>query len=334
MARALRLEYEGAIYHVMNRGIARRALFADQRDYERFLQSLARAVDRAGVRVYAYSLMPNHFHLLVETPRANLSDFMLSLQTSYGVYFNRRHRKSGYVFEGPYRSKVVEGDEYLLRLSRYIHLNAVRTKAFAGAPMEAKIKDLRKYRWSSYPAYAGGAKRWAWMDYGPLAELVKDHGGGMRTYVEGGLAQADEEWERIMASSPIAVGSEGFMEEMKRAYRLRAQGKRKEDISFRRMVKRMPKKDIMEAVRRGLNLEKRDGAPTRGMAWSRGVTARMLIKYAGMTQREAAAELGLTTGAAVSIQLKSLARMQVEDRSLRNRIAAIDQELAETQARA
>jgi REP element-mobilizing transposase RayT len=100
MARPIRIEFAGAVYHVMARGNERRAIFFDDQDRRRFLETLAQMADQFGVRVHAYCLMPNHYHLIVETPRANLSRAIGWLQVTYTVRFNRRHRRSGHLFQG------------------------------------------------------------------------------------------------------------------------------------------------------------------------------------------------------------------------------------------
>ena len=128
MARKLRVEYKGAIYHVTCRmlGNARSKLFIDAADRMRFLDSLAERVKQYNIRLYMYVLMNNHFHLVFETPEGNCSKFMHSLSTSYTVYYNLRHNRHGHLFDGRYKSKLVDGDEYLLSLSRYVHLNPVK----------------------------------------------------------------------------------------------------------------------------------------------------------------------------------------------------------------
>jgi len=125
MARKLRVQFEGAIYHVTIRGVERRTLFNDNNDCERFLECLGEAVEESGVRLYLFCLMTNHVHLLVETPQGNLSAFMHKLQTAYTVYYNLRHKRVGHLMQGRFGAKPVEGDTYLLVLSRYIHLNPV-----------------------------------------------------------------------------------------------------------------------------------------------------------------------------------------------------------------
>ena len=144
MARALRIEYKGAFYHVISRGNNREETFLDDTDRKQFLKYLKEQTLRYGIKIHAWCLMSNHYHLVVETPLGNLSKTMQSLNTSYTVYFNHRHRKVGHLFQGRYKAVLVQADEYLHCLSRYIHLNPVRANI---------VKDPGEYRWSSYKSY-------------------------------------------------------------------------------------------------------------------------------------------------------------------------------------
>ena len=108
MPRGLRVEFAGAVYHVMARGNERRDIFRDDRDRKRFLETLGEMAERFGVRVLAYCLMPNHYHLVMDTPRANLSQAMGWLQTTYTVRFNRRHRRAGHLFQGRFKAQLVD----------------------------------------------------------------------------------------------------------------------------------------------------------------------------------------------------------------------------------
>ena len=168
MARPIRIQYPGAIYHVTSRGNERKDLFQDEADREMMRRKLAVSLTRYQVRLYAYVLMRNHLHLLVETPRANLSRFMQHFNTAYTVYFNRRHRRHGHLLEGRFRARLVEASRYLLQLTRYIHLNPVKIKRVGRLPLGEKIELLRQYRWSSYRGYAGLSEKEPFVDYGPL----------------------------------------------------------------------------------------------------------------------------------------------------------------------
>ncbi|MGI9114658.1 MAG: hypothetical protein DLM52_05705 [Chthoniobacterales bacterium] len=152
MARLARIEYEGAIYHVLSRGDRREDIFWDDVDRSRFLELLERACDKTAWQVHAYCLMSNHFHLVIETPRANLVAGMKWFLGTYTMAFNRRHRLSGHLFAGRYKSLLVDESNplYLRAVCDYVHLNPAR----AGI-LESKE---RLESWSSYPSYLGKPK--------------------------------------------------------------------------------------------------------------------------------------------------------------------------------
>ena len=156
MARPLRIEFPGALYHVMSRGNERKPIARDDADRKRRLDWLRRTVETYGWRLHAFALMRNHDHLFVETPEANLSAGMQYLNGSYTSYFNRRHRRSGHLFQGRFKGHLIEEDGYFLEVSRYIHLNSVRAKAVA------RPED---YRWSSYLGYVRAARAVPWVTY-------------------------------------------------------------------------------------------------------------------------------------------------------------------------
>jgi len=160
MARKRRVEYPGAIYHVMNRGDRQEPIFKDEEDRERFLATLTEACGKTGWQVHAYCLMSNHFHLVVETPQANLVAGMKWLLGVYTFRFNRRHKLFGHLFSGRYKSLIVDGsgNGYLKTVCDYVHLNPVRAKLIADD------QPLESYRWSSYPQYLQSpARRPAWL---------------------------------------------------------------------------------------------------------------------------------------------------------------------------
>lgn len=155
MARQLRIEYPGAIYHLMNRGDRREPIFRDDLDRERFVQTLEEACDKAAWQVHAYVLMPNHFHLVLETPQPNLVAGMKWLLGTYTNRFNRRHRVCGHLFAGRYKSLIVDGSAsgYLKTVCDYVHLNPSRAKLLT------PDQPLKHYRWSSWPTYLGSPSR-------------------------------------------------------------------------------------------------------------------------------------------------------------------------------
>jgi len=155
MARPLRIEYPHALYHITARGNERKHIFLDKKDYNKFLFYLGIVQERYKIVVYAYVLMGNHYHLLIETLKPNLSRMMRDLNGHYTIYFNRRHRRYGHLFQGRYKAILVDKGSYLLELSRYIHLNPVR------AGISSKPED---YTYSSMPAYIAKTAVPSWLD--------------------------------------------------------------------------------------------------------------------------------------------------------------------------
>lgn len=161
MPRQVRIEFEGAFYHVMCRGDRREAIFQDDQDRERFLATLGETERRTGWRVHGYVLMSNHYHLLVETPAPNLVRGMTWFQTTYTVRYNARHRVSGHLFAGRYKALLVDPESagYLVTLLNYIHLNPVR----AGLVEVGAGASVVDYSWSSLPGYYWPGRRPGWL---------------------------------------------------------------------------------------------------------------------------------------------------------------------------
>jgi len=161
MPRQARLDAPGLLQHVMARGIERREIFKDNKDRQSFLERLAVILEETQTQCYAWALIPNHFHLLLRTGPTPLSIVMRRLMTGYAVTFNKRHKRSGHLFQNRYKSVVCEEDPYLLELIRYIHLNPLR------AGLVKDLKELDKYRWTGHSVILGRRKN-------PLAAEVRD----------------------------------------------------------------------------------------------------------------------------------------------------------------
>src|ERR1700690_216649 len=160
MARKLRVEYPGAVYHVMNRGDRREAIFKDDKDRQLFLSTMAEACGKTGWEVHALCLMGNHFHLVLETPQGNLVAGMKWLLGTYTGRFNRRHKLFGHLFSGRYKALILDGsgNGYRKTVCDYVHLNPARAKLLRPE------QPLRAYRWSSWPEYLKRpGKRWPWL---------------------------------------------------------------------------------------------------------------------------------------------------------------------------
>jgi REP element-mobilizing transposase RayT len=174
MARPLRIQYPGAMYHVMCRGNERREIFRGEEDRTAFLRFLGRSLEIYSVTLHAFVLMEEHYHLLVETPVGNLAEFMRHFNISYTGFFNRQHKRVGHLYQGRYKSILVEQESYLAMVSRYIHLNPIRLKSLEKATVREKFEILCQYPWSSLPGYLVPDRQQSMVDY---SLVLADFGG-------------------------------------------------------------------------------------------------------------------------------------------------------------
>ena len=203
MARPLRIEVPGAVYHVTSRGNARQEIVGDDRDRSHWLALLAHVVDRYGWQCYAYCLMDNHFHLLIETPRPNLSIGMRQLNGRYTQACNRQHGRVGHLFQGRFAAILVEKEAHLLELCRYVVLNPVRAQL---------VTHPRQWRWSSYRATVGETKAPAWLSIewvlGQFGSRVGAAQEAYRIFVAEGRG-GPRPWEQL--TGQVYLGSEAFV---------------------------------------------------------------------------------------------------------------------------
>ena len=216
MARKLRIQYPGAIYHVMNRGDRREDIFEDDQDRLRFLETLGEACEKTGFQIHAYCLMRNHFHLVVETPQANLVAGMKWFLGTYTSRYNRRHQEFGHLFSGRYKALIVEGsgNGYLKTVCDYVHLNPARAKLLKPE------QPLLEFEWSSYPLYVGRpSRRPAWLRVDRLLGewgIPKDSGPGRRVLAERLERRRQEDTQKEF--QPVErgwfLGEEAFRQEL------------------------------------------------------------------------------------------------------------------------
>jgi len=250
MARPLRIEFEDAIYHLLARGNARQRIFYDERDRARFVDLLGRSAQRFDAVALCFVLMGNHFHMVAQTHRRNLRRWMQWLLVSYTVYFNRRHGLSGHLFQGRYKSFLVQEGDYLLGLSRYVHLNPVRGLSLGrGGPSERR-KRLRAFKWSTYRGYAGLGAQFPFVNGEMVLEELRGPGRAerlrYRRFVEEGLVREIEnpfeavKWQAIL-------GDESFVQKL----RDRVKGlyrQRREITALRKVGPRIDPDKILERV--------------------------------------------------------------------------------------
>ena len=204
----------------MARGDRGEEIFRDDQDRLKFLGYLAEGAERYKIKVHCYVLMENHFHLVATTTEPNLSKWMHQLKTAYTVYFNRRHQLVGHLFQGRFKSTVIEAEKYLLEVSRYLHLNPVRgLKLGKGTAIERRQR-LRNYRWSSYRSYAGLEKMKSFLDTEAIKEVFESFSGvhwqawKYRRWVEEALISGIEDPFEAVKGQQV-LGEEGFYRKLK-----------------------------------------------------------------------------------------------------------------------
>lgn len=246
MARPLRIEYGGALYHLAARGSERRSIFSNDRDREKFLETLAQFPERFDAVVHGYVLMDNHYHLLVETRRPNITRAMHYLNATYSGYFNRVHNRAGHLLEGRYKGYLIEKDNYLLAVSRYIHLNPVRA-GLAARP--------ETYPWSSYPEYIGKRHPTGWLTCGwVLEQFANDLAQARRLYrrfVEEAVEELENPFKTLVAG--LILGSESFVIEIKKKL---ARETHPDMPQTRILAQGISCSDVLEAVARQFKTDK------------------------------------------------------------------------------
>lgn len=212
MARPLRITYPGAFYHITSRGNERKSVFKSRQDRIRFLEYLCTASGRYDAVVHAYCLMDNHYHLLLETPLGNLPQIMHHINGAYTTYFNVKRSRSGHLFQGRYKSILLEKDEYAKELSRYIHLNPVRAN-MVSAP--------EKYEWSSYRQYIGIKMPEKWLDrHLILGYFGKNPSVAEKKYKAFVDRMAGKDYKSPLhdVTGSVLLGSQDFIKKIKNEY--------------------------------------------------------------------------------------------------------------------
>lgn len=289
MSRPLRIEFEDAIYHVCARGNAGESIFRSQGDRVQFVRLLEQSSKRFGGAVFCFVLMGNHFHLLVQTSHPNLSRWMHWLIVSYSVSFNRRHHRSGHLFQGRYKSFLVETGEYLLALSRYIHLNPVRgLKLGRGNPMQRR-RRLRDFKWSSYRGYAALAEPFNFVQ----ETIILDELSGSkqaarlsyRRFVEEALTrEIDNPFEAVRWQ--VVLGRENFLRRVRD--RVKCLHKQKREIpSLRQALRFVEPTAVLKKVAKkfNANVQRLRSRSERG-SQAKNVAMWMIWELCGMTLRE------------------------------------------------
>jgi REP element-mobilizing transposase RayT len=303
MARPPRIDFADAVYHVTSRGNGRAKIFFwSDADRLRFLDQLDDNVHTAAVLLYAYVLMDNHVHLLVRTPRANLSRFMQRLLTAYALYARYKHRRPGHQLQGRFKAKLVEDDVYLQAVTRYIHLNPVKIAACGRLDRRARLRCLEAYRWSSYPGYVDGKQAQEFLSY----DVLKDYGRQLaaarrhyRAYTHACLLEDDRPLLEAMAASRYAIGRSRFVEQTEKLVEQRRTGRAQDDdLALPRWT--VPIDEIDAAVARRYRIDRQDLQTHGHHAGSAKVVAvELACRLSGLTRRAIGGHYGRISASAV-----------------------------------
>lgn len=314
MARPLRIEYEGAVYHVTVRGNERRKIFFSRRDYEKFKEYLVEAKEKYRFHVHAYVLMTNHYHLIIETPEKNLSKIMHYLNSSYTTYTNIKRKRSGHLFQGRYKAIVVDKDSYLLELSRYMHLNPVR------AGMVEKPED---YPHSSYSAYISGNKEnivTCDTIQGMFGKSEKQARKKYQTFVELALGEETESPLKQIYGG-IILGSENFIRTV--LSQIEDEHLEKAEVSHRKSLQStIGVEEIIEVIRQKYGIGP-DEFTKHSRNEARNAFIYLLKKYTSASNVEIGELFGKLTYSAVAKISQSFAKRMEEDKELRKKVKRI-----------
>ena len=322
MARALRIAFPDALYHLCARGNRREQIFYSKDDFARFEDLLAQSLERYQIELYSYVLLPNHFHLLARTLKPNVSRWMHWLITAYSVWFNRSHQLVGHVFQGRYKGLLVQEGDYLLELSRYLHLNPVRGSTLGNGSPEERQTRLRDYQWSSYRGYAGLDRQRQFVRQDLILEDFSDGKSRQKTriqyreFVEEGLRQNIANPFRQVRRQ-IALGDELFERRLSKKFKA-IQDRQREVTGLTRAGRASDSGQLIERVARHYGIPRQILTNRAGPhSEARNVAIWLLRQRGGLTLREIGKLFGGIDYAAVSQRVRRLSQRIGKQKRLR-----------------
>lgn len=306
MTRPLRIQYPDAYYHVTCRGNERREIFRNHDDHNIFFELLARSLDIFAVELGAYALMPNHFHFLVRTPKGNLSEFMRHFNISYTGAFNRKYRRSGHLYQGRYKAFLIDADNYLLEVSRYIHLNPLRMKS--KDPVGKRWENLLNDETTSLAGYLNVKKRKEFACY----KMILDYLGGDTQKARNEYRKFVEEGFREEISSPLergkgtgVIGGDDFIEKVKQLFG-RDKKSPREQPALRELSKKIKPDDLIEKYAKLANIKREELTKKGRQSTERAMLMELLYRNCNVSQPEIGRMMGGIDYSAVSQARKRL----------------------------
>lgn len=324
MPRPIRKEYAGAKYHVTSRGNGGAIIFLGNADYAKFTEQLELALRKDRIVLYAFVIMPNHYHLLLETPHGNLHAFIQRLNTAYSLYWRYKHQRPGHVFQGRYKAKLVAGDKYLLALTRYIHLNPVKGESWNSIPAAKRYQQLNEYRWSSYRAYIGRPNqtlfvnlRWLELMGGRSLAIRQAR---YRAYIKGMIINNDDELMLSMKASRYVVGDANFVMQTENELCAKRLGNIQEKDVFWPEENSTGLESIDNAVAQTYGIEKKLLKCHGNVAGeAKGIALELACTLGGLSQRAAGQYYGGISCAAVGLQRRQLHARMAHDSLLQRK---------------
>jgi putative transposase len=320
MPRRLRLQYPDAIYHLMARGNGRQDIVCDDVDRDRLQEHLGRAVIRCSWRVYAFVIMSNHLHVVLKTPLPNLASGMQAFLSGYANSWSRRHRFSGHVFQGRYRTELVEDESYLWTVTRYVHLNPVRGRL---------VEHPTAWTWSSYPGYAHRGRRLEWVAYDELlaswagAFGGPDPAGAYRRYVTAGLSKPPEPpWKE--AYHGWILGSGKFVDRVKAMVRGEPRRERRRES---RLIQSPTLSRVTEVVCASYAVDRAELRRRGSRHPGRAALAYLARSRTAATNAELAVVLGVSRAESVPNLTRRFAAWLATDARVRQRLRGLEEEL-------
>lgn len=324
MARPLRIQFPGAYYHVMCRGNARQKIFYNDHDRRKFMSLLTDTKEMYQVRLHAYTLMDNHFHLLIQTLKANCAEFMRRFNVTYTGWFNNQHNRCGHLYQGRYKSFLIDADSYLLEVSRYIHLNSVRAPDLSKVGFQRRWLHASSYHWASLAGYINRKNINHLVYYDQILLMI----GGRRQYrqyvidglkrgiknpfkdVKYGLLLGDESFVKIIRAECIEEGS------------------KQEQPSYREItIKHIDPATVIKCAAEVSGIDERRILDYYGDSEIRGMVCVFLYRYSDMTQSEIGKILGGISYSGVSKLRFRLSKKLTKNPKTASKYAEIEKRL-------
>ncbi|MCK9554341.1 transposase [bacterium] len=309
MARPCRLQAENCFYHITSRGNDRKNVFLSDYDFEKFLEYLLQAKDKYKFNLYAYCLMSNHYHLFIEILQPNLSKIMQYLNTAYTVYYNKKHNKTGHLFQGRYKSLLVDEDNYFMELTRYIHLNPVR----------AKMVDLpQKYRWSSFKGFIK-PKTDKYIDYPELNSYLGMKPTDYKDFVLSEIGKNNALLDKVYAS--FFLGTKDFIKDKLNEFRPEIESG---DFAHKKKLQSTVSiDDIVNTVAKVFNeTEETVFAKKNSQSNTRKIAIYIAKNITALTNKEIGSRFDISDSAVGKIN-KMVVGLLNEDKRLRKRVDGV-----------